>query len=81
MAGEPIPPEPSLSEQRDVLLDHYRLVVERFGERKGTILMRAYACCYVPGIPGARKFRARVSRAASVDEFVAAVEECFPRGA
>ena len=79
LAGEPIPPEPSLSEQRDVLLDHYRLIVERFGERKGTILMRSYACCYVPGIPGARRFRARVSRAASVEDFVAAVEECFPR--
>jgi tRNA-dihydrouridine synthase B len=81
LAGEPIPPEPSLTEQRDVLLEHYRLIVERFGERKGTILMRSYACCYVPGIPGARKFRARVSRAASVEEFVSAVEECFPRGA
>lgn len=78
MAGEPIPPEPTLDEQRQLLLNHYHLVVERFGPEKGTILMRAYACCYAAGSPGARKFRAHVSLAATVEEFVKVVEEFFP---
>ena len=35
LRGEPIPPDPTLAEQRDVLLQHYRLVVERFGDERG----------------------------------------------
>lgn len=78
LAGEPIPPEPPLAEQREILLDHYRLVVEQFGPRKGTVLMRRYACCYAQGRRGARAFRARVSRAATPEDFLGTVERFFP---
>src|SRR5690606_7581016 len=40
LRGEPIPPEPTLTEQRELMLHHYRLVCERFGPQKGTVLMR-----------------------------------------
>ena len=63
--GEPIPPDPTLAEQRQLLLDHYRLVVERFGPVKGTILMRGYACCYGQGRQGARAFRREIAQAAT----------------
>lgn len=76
---EPIPPDPSLEEQRACMLRHYRLVVERFGERKGTVLMRKYACCYAQGIPGARQFRSAVAQVGSRQEFESAVERYFPR--
>ncbi len=79
LAGEPIPPEPSLAEQRKLLLDHYRLVCNRFGPRRGTVLMRRYACCYAQGLPGAKAFRKHVSLAASPEQFIAAVERYFPR--
>ena len=46
-----------------LLLHHYELVCERFGEAKGTVLMRKYACCYAQGRPGAREFRTQVSHA------------------
>jgi tRNA-dihydrouridine synthase B len=46
LRGLPIPPEPTLEEQRQCMLRHYELVVARFGEQKGTMLMRKYACCY-----------------------------------
>ena len=59
LAGEPIPPEPSLLQQRQLLLDHYRMLADRFGLEKGTILMRKYACCYAAGRRGARTFRSR----------------------
>jgi tRNA-dihydrouridine synthase B len=77
--GEPIPPEPSLNEQRQHLLDHYHLVVERFGAVKGTVLMRCYACCYAQGRPGARNFRSHISRAATTEDFLGVVERDFPR--
>ncbi len=80
LAGEPIPPEPTPVEQRDVLLDHYRMIVERFGEEKGTILMRRYACCYAQGRRGAKTFRGHVSKVATRDEFIEVVEQHFPHG-
>lgn len=78
LAGEPIPPDPTPAEERQLLVHHYRLVVERFGVDKGTILMRKYACCYAQGRSGAREFRSRVSRVSSPDEFHNSVERWFP---
>jgi tRNA-dihydrouridine synthase B len=77
--GEPIPPEPTLGEQKNMLLEHFRLVCERFGDQKGTILMRKFACCYAAGRPGARAFRAEVARVSSPAEFQQAVERAFPK--
>jgi tRNA-dihydrouridine synthase B len=79
LRGDPIPPDPSLAQQRQLLLDHFRLVVERFGPIKGTILMRAYACCYGQGHKGARIFRREIAQAATPEAFVALVEREFPR--
>ena len=59
LRGEPIPPDPTPVEQRQFLLDHFRLVVERFGPVKGTILMRSYACCYGQGRRGRAPSAAR----------------------
>jgi tRNA-dihydrouridine synthase B len=74
LAGEPIPPE-----QRDLLLEHYRLVAERFGPEKGTILMRRFACSYARALPRARAFRGRISRVSTPEEFAEVVQEGFPQ--
>lgn len=77
--GEPIPPEPSLEEQKVCMLRHFDLVIERFGIEKGTHLMRKYACCYAQGKPGARQFRTQVAHVSSPAEFYQIVEETFPK--
>ncbi len=79
LRGQPIPPDPTPAQQRQLLLEHYRAVVERFGPAKGTILMRCYACCYGQGQRGARAFRRRIVQAATPEEFIAVVEQEFPR--
>ena len=79
LRGEPPSPDPTLAQQRQLLLEHYRLVVERFGPVKGTILMRCYACCYGQGRRGARGFRRQIAQAASPEQFLAVVERDFPR--
>jgi tRNA-dihydrouridine synthase B len=81
LRGEPIPPDPTLAEERALLERHYELVCQRFGPVKGTVLMRKYACCYAQGRPGAREFRARISQVARPEEFLAGVADCFPRDA
>ena len=78
LRGETVPPEPTLEQQKDCMLNHYRLVVERFGEEKGTILMRKYACCYAQGKRGARHFRSHVASVATADEFHQVVDDYFP---
>jgi tRNA-dihydrouridine synthase B len=80
LAGLPIPPEPTLTEQRDLLLEHYRLIVDRFGPVRGTVLMRRYACSYAQGRRGAKQFRAEASRVATPEDFVGVVERHFPTG-
>ena len=50
LRGDPVPADPTLLEQRDCMLHHYTLVCDRFGEKKGTALMRKYACCYAQGL-------------------------------
>ena len=79
LRGEPVPPDPTLDEQRECMLKHYRLVVERFGEEKGTVLMRKFSCCYAAGLHGARKFRTHVARVSSKEEFYDVVENWFPK--
>ncbi|MBL9122467.1 MAG: tRNA dihydrouridine synthase DusB [Planctomycetaceae bacterium] len=78
LRGEPIPPDLTPLEERELLLHHFDLVVQRFGETKGTLLMRKFACCYAQGRPHAREFRTRVSRVARVAEFIEVVERYFP---
>jgi tRNA-dihydrouridine synthase B len=77
--GEPIPPDPTLAEERELMLHHYRLVCQRFGEVKASVLMRKFACCYAQGRSGAREFRKHVATIESPAEFFMVVEEYFPR--
>jgi tRNA-dihydrouridine synthase B len=79
LCGRPIPPDPTLQEQRELLLHHYGLVCQRFGPAKGTILMQKYACCYAQGRSGAREFRSRISHETDPAEFPRIVERYFPR--
>ena len=79
LRGEVPPADPTLTEQREIVLHHYDLVCRRFGVPRGTLLMRKFACAYAQGLPGARDFRGRVSRVITQEEFLAVVRDCFPR--
>lgn len=78
LQGKPIPPDPTMQDQKECMLRHYDLVVKRFGEQKGTLLMRKYACCYAQAKPGARLFRTHVAHVHNPEEFYRVVEEFFP---
>jgi tRNA-dihydrouridine synthase B len=79
LAGQPVPPDPTLAEQRDCMLRHYELVCARFGEQKGTVLMRKFACNYAVGMPGARNFRAQVAQVSDRRHFLEVVAAHFPK--
>jgi tRNA-dihydrouridine synthase B len=79
LAGLPIPPDPSLEEQKACMLRHYELVTKRFGTQKGTLLMRKFACCYAQNKHGARHFRTHVARVETPEQFYEIVETYFPK--
>jgi tRNA-dihydrouridine synthase B len=72
--------EPTLEDQREILLRHHGRIVRHFGEERGNILMRKYSCCYAQGRKGSREFRAHASRCRSNAEFAEVVKRYFPRG-
>jgi len=78
LRGEEIPPEPAPAEQRDIMVHHFDLLRQRFGDEKATVLMRKFACNYAQGRPGARAFRSSVARISEPGEFYMAVQDCFP---
>lgn len=80
LAGRPIPPDPTPKEQHALLLYHFDLVLDRFGEEKGTILMRKWACDWSRGRFGASAFRAEVSAVKTGEEFRAIVRKFFRDG-
>jgi tRNA-dihydrouridine synthase B len=79
LRGDPVPPDPTLDDERQLLLHHFNLICKRFGDAKGSLLMRKYACCYAQGRPGAREFRSRIVKISAPAEFRAVVERYFPR--
>jgi tRNA-dihydrouridine synthase B len=78
LAGETPSPDPTLREQRDLLLRHFDLVRQQVGMDKAVVLMRKYAPCYSKGKRGARLFRTAVCAAKTEREFRKIVSELFP---
>jgi len=78
--GLAVPRTPSPAEQGQLLIDHFEMVVQRFGGLRGTILMRKYACCYAQGRPGAKQFRRQIVRTTTPAEFIAVVRHYFTEG-
>jgi nifR3 family TIM-barrel protein len=68
---------PTLTERRALLERHYRLVIDLFGEKRGTCIMRKYTLFYCHGLPGVRRFRDRFCRLADRAAFEALVREFF----
>jgi len=68
---------PSYDERRLLLERHFRLIIQLFGEQRGTRVMRKYTFFYCNGLPGVRRFRDRFMRIESVAQFHELVEDFF----
>ena len=79
LRGEPVPPEPTLDEQREVLLRHYRLVLRTVRRREGDDADAQVRLLLCPG-PARRSALPHVHRHVETpEEFYAVVERHFPR--
>ncbi|GAB4137308.1 tRNA dihydrouridine synthase [Thermopirellula anaerolimosa] len=77
LAGRPIPPEPSPEEQRNLLLDLCRSLLEQFDDHHAVILMRKYVCRFCLGRPGAKLLRTQVSAAPDMQALIRAVDAFY----
>ena len=57
MEGRPIPPPPTLAEQKEVIAEHFRDVVELYGERRATTVMRKFGVAYSKLHPDSERVR------------------------
>lgn len=57
MEGRPIPPPPTLAEQKQVIAEHFRDVIELYGDRRATTVMRKFGVAYSKLHPDSEKVR------------------------
>ncbi len=66
-------PEPELTQQRSILLEHYDAMLAHFGVEAGLRLARKHVAWYSRGLPGSAEFRAAVMRLADAPSVVALI--------
>ncbi|MDZ5647860.1 tRNA dihydrouridine synthase DusB [Nitrospirillum sp. BR 11828] len=67
------PAEPTLVEQRDLVLEHYDAILEHYGTEAGLKIGRKHIAWYSKGLPGSAEYRAKVNtieKADLVQDFV-----------
>jgi nifR3 family TIM-barrel protein len=72
-------PEPPLSHQKAVLTEHYRLMLDHFGEDAGLRLARKHVGWYSRGLPGSAEFRAEVMRLSSAEAAISLIDAFYDR--
>jgi tRNA-dihydrouridine synthase B len=55
-------PDPSLGQQKAIIIEHYEAILGQFGEHAGVRLARKHLSWYSRGLPGSAEFRAGVNR-------------------
>lgn len=70
-------PEPTLTDRRDLILDHFRLVADREPERYALHKLRKFTGWYTHGLPHGRRLRQQINHLPDVQAFLTAVEDFF----
>jgi len=69
--------EPSISERLDLIVRHFKLLMESEDETAALHKIRTFTGWYTHGIPGGRDLRRRISDLRTPEAFLAAVEAAF----
>lgn len=78
MRGE-IMPEPSLAEQRTIVLAHYDEMLSFYGVQAGIRIARKHIGWYSSGLPKSAEFRQSVNRSENPDEVKVLVRDFYAR--
>ena len=72
-------PEPPLSRQKQILSEHYQMMLSHFGHDAGLRLARKHVGWYSRGLPASAEFRASVMRLSSAAEVLALIGAFYDR--
>jgi nifR3 family TIM-barrel protein len=67
--------EPSLNDQKAVIVDHYRSMLQHFGIGPGVRLARKHLSWYSKGLPGGAEFRAKVNQLDNADAVMSLLDQ------
>ena len=70
-------PEPDLATQYEILLRHYRAMLDHHGAHPGVRLARKHLAWYSKGLPGSAEFRVQVNRAETAEAAEALLEAFY----
>jgi nifR3 family TIM-barrel protein len=76
-AGLPLPPPPTLHEQRAVMLEHYRLAEELYGPDRAGPLMRKFGIKYTASHPQHERVRESFTRVRTFEEWQAVLNQWY----
>ncbi|MCU0874753.1 MAG: tRNA-dihydrouridine synthase family protein [Pirellulaceae bacterium] len=76
-AGRPLPPPPTVHQQRDVIREHYRLAEELYGERYCGPLMRKFGIKYSALHPQHEQVRTAFIKIRSRQDWEAALDQWY----
>jgi len=76
-AGKTLPDPPTVFEQRDIILEHYRLAAETYGEDRCGTLMRKFCIKYSSLHPDFKEIRSRWTRIRSYEDLQVVLAEWY----
>lgn len=74
--GEEVP-DPTLEAEKAIVLEHYKMMLEHFGERPGLRLARKHVSWYSAGLPNSAGFRAAVNRVDCAPDAIAMISDFY----
>jgi len=72
-------PEPPLNKEKSIVTEHYRAILQQFGNDAGVRLARKHIAWYSRGLPGSAEFRARVTRLTEASAVLALIDNFYDR--
>jgi nifR3 family TIM-barrel protein len=76
-AGLPLPPPPTVHQQREVLREHFRLAMEVYDERRASIMLRKFGIKYAALHPDFEALREAFVRVSCLAEWNAVLDEWY----
>ena len=70
-------PDPPLSEQREIVLSHYRSMISHYGDDTGVKIARKHVGWYSKGLHGSAEFRTRINQIDQPKAAVSAIAEFY----
>ena len=77
LTGERALPDPSVEEQYHLIIEHYAMMLDHYGETIGVNMARKHIGWYTRGLQGSAEFRNRVNQIADSRTVVAMLDEFY----